>query len=62
MPAALDQHYDGIIVGAGHHGLVLGSYLAKCGLDILLVDRRLQYGGGLSTKFVSSKIPFEFLA
>ena len=25
MPAALDQNYDGIIVGAGHHGLVLGS-------------------------------------
>src|SRR5919109_2982992 len=50
MPAALDKTYDGIIIGAGHHGLVLGSYLARCGLDILLVDRRLQYGGGLSTQ------------
>ena len=50
MPAALDQNYDGIIVGAGHHGLVLGSYLAKCGLNILLVDRRLQYGGALVTE------------
>ena len=29
---------------------MLGSYLAKCGLDILLVDRRLKYGGGLSTE------------
>ena len=29
MPAALDQNYDGIIVGAGHHGLVLGCYLAE---------------------------------
>ncbi len=47
MPAALDQSYDGIIVGAGHHGLVLGSYLAKCGLDILLVDRRMHYGGAI---------------
>jgi phytoene dehydrogenase-like protein len=28
MPPALDKTYDGIIVGAGHHGLVLGSYLA----------------------------------
>ena len=53
MPAALDKTYDGIIIGAGHHGLVLGSYLAKCGLDILLVDRRLQYGGGLSTQEVT---------
>jgi len=50
MAAALDQHYDGIIVGAGHHGLVLGSYLQKCGLKILLVDRRLQYGGALVTE------------
>lgn len=50
MPAALDQNYDGIIVGAGHHGLVLGSYLQKCGLKILLVDRRLQYGGALVTE------------
>lgn len=50
MPAALDQNYDGIIVGAGHHGLVLGSYLQKCGLNILLVDRRLQYGGALVTE------------
>src|SRR5262247_253431 len=54
MPAALDKTYDGIIIGAGHHGLVLGSYLAKCGLDILLVDRRLQYGGGLSTQEVTA--------
>src|SRR6476659_5658147 len=50
MPAALDRSYDGIIIGAGHHGLVLGSYLARCGLDILLVDRRLQSGGALVTE------------
>ncbi len=47
--AALDRHYDGIIIGAGHHGLVLGSYLARAGLRILLVERRLTYGGGLNT-------------
>ena len=27
MAAALEKSYDGIIIGAGHHGLVLGSYL-----------------------------------
>jgi phytoene dehydrogenase-like protein len=41
--------FDGIIIGAGHHGLILGSYLAKAGLRILLLDRRLAYGGGLMT-------------
>jgi len=54
MTRSLERSYDGIIVGAGHHGLVLGSYLARCGLDILLIDRRLQYGGGLSTQEVTA--------
>ena len=43
MAAALDQHYDGLIVGAGHHGLVLGSYLQKCG------PRYCWWIGGCST-------------
>jgi phytoene dehydrogenase-like protein len=41
--------YDGIIIGAGHHGLVLGAYLARAGLNVLLLERRLMYGGGLAT-------------
>ena len=32
---ALEKTYDGIIIGAGHHGLILGSYLAKAGLSVL---------------------------
>lgn len=53
MAAALDRTYDGIIIGAGHHGLILGTYLARAGLKILLVERRLRYGGGLSTEEVT---------
>jgi phytoene dehydrogenase-like protein len=53
LAKALEKAYDGIIVGAGHHGLILGSYLARAGLDILLVDRRLTYGGGLCTREVT---------
>src|SRR5712691_8437464 len=49
MSQTLARSYDGVIIGAGHYGLVLGAYLAKAGLDILLVDRRLTYGGGLNT-------------
>jgi phytoene dehydrogenase-like protein len=52
MPRTLKRDYDGIIIGAGHHGLVLGCYLAKAGLKILLLERRLEYGGGLMTKEV----------
>ena len=53
MSKAIEKTYDGIIIGAGHHGLILGSYLARAGLDILLVDRRLTYGGGLCTREVT---------
>ncbi|MGC2335500.1 MAG: NAD(P)/FAD-dependent oxidoreductase [Pseudolabrys sp.] len=53
MSKALEKTYDGIIIGAGHHGLILGSYLARAGLDILLVDRRLTFGGGLCTREVT---------
>lgn len=41
--------YDGIIIGAGHNGLILASYLGKAGLKILLIDRKHVAGGGLST-------------
>jgi phytoene dehydrogenase-like protein len=43
------QEYDGIIIGSGQHGLILGSYLSRQGLKILVLERRLFYGGGLST-------------
>ena len=49
----MTQTYDGIIIGSGQHGLILGAYLAKAGLKILIVERRLIYGGGLSTTEVT---------
>lgn len=45
----MTDDFDGIIIGAGQHGLILGAYLAKAGLKVLLVERRLMYGGGLMT-------------
>jgi phytoene dehydrogenase-like protein len=41
--------YDGIIIGAGHNGLVLQAYLGKAGLKTLCIERRHVAGGGLST-------------
>jgi phytoene dehydrogenase-like protein len=49
----MTEKYDGIIIGSGQHGLVLGSYLAKAGLKILILERRLMYGGGLGTQEVT---------
>ena len=41
--------YDGIIIGAGHNGLILQAYLGRAGLKTLSIDRRPVAGGGLST-------------
>ncbi len=41
--------YDGIILGAGHNGLILQAYAGKAGLKTLSVDRADRVGGGLAT-------------
>ncbi len=41
--------YDGIILGAGHNGLILQAYAARAGLKVLALERRAEAGGGLST-------------
>lgn len=48
-----EVHYDGIVIGSGQHGLILGTYMAKLGLKVLLLERRLIYGGGLGTQEVT---------
>jgi len=45
--------FDGVIIGAGQHGLVLGCYLARAGLRVAVVERRMQYGGGLMSEEVT---------
>ncbi len=42
--------YDAIIIGAGHNGLVCGTYLAKSGLKILVLERRHVIGGAAVTE------------
>lgn len=45
--------YDGIIIGVGPNGLCAGSYLAKAGQKILMLERRMEIGGGLATEQVT---------
>jgi phytoene dehydrogenase-like protein len=44
----LDE-YDGIILGAGHNGLIAQAYLTRAGLKVLSIDRAQHAGGGLTT-------------
>jgi len=39
------KKYDAIIVGAGHNGLTNAAYLAKAGLDVLVLERNPYIGG-----------------
>lgn len=45
--------HDIVIIGAGHNGLSLGGYLARAGLDVVVLERRAEFGGGLSTEEVT---------
>lgn len=39
------KRHDAIVVGAGHNGLVAACYLARAGLDVLVLERNSYIGG-----------------
>jgi len=39
------KKYDAIVIGAGHNGLTNAAYLAKAGLDVLVLERNPYIGG-----------------
>lgn len=46
------NHFDAIIIGAGHNGLVTAAYLAKAGKRVLVLERRDVIGGACVTEEV----------
>ena len=44
------QHYDTIIIGAGHNGLVCAAYLARSGQKVLVLEAGEHPGGLASTR------------
>jgi phytoene dehydrogenase-like protein len=48
MPNA--ERYDAIVIGGGHNGLVNAGYLARAGLNTLVLERRHLVGGAAITE------------
>lgn len=48
------NQYDAIVVGAGHNGLVTAAYLARAGLQTLVLERRSVVGGCCVTEEIDS--------
>jgi phytoene dehydrogenase-like protein len=59
MQAEANRHRgaDVIIVGAGHNGLTAGCYLARAGLDVLVLERSPSHGGMTSTTALIPEAP-----
>src|SRR6476469_11138245 len=46
------SHYDVIVIGGGHNGLINAAYLAKAGRKVLVLERRHVLGGAAVTEEV----------
>lgn len=45
-----ESETDVVVIGAGPNGLIAAAYLTAAGLDVTVVERRYEIGGGLATE------------
>jgi beta-carotene ketolase (CrtO type) len=45
-----DKIYDAIVLGGGHHGLIVACYLQRAGLKTAIVERQSKLGGSVTSE------------
>lgn len=55
---AMPDHVDVLIVGAGPAGLMMATWMAKCGIKTRIVDKR---GTKVRTPYICHYSVFEYL-
>ena len=58
----MTERFDAIVVGAGHNGLVCAAYLARAGLNTLVLDAAATIGGMAGTRSIGDDYHFPGLA
>ena len=46
-----------VVVGAGHNGLVAATFLARAGLQVIVLEEKNKVGGAVKTEFPFAKAP-----
>ena len=45
-----DKSYDALVVGGGHHGLIIACYLQKTGMSTAILERQAKLGGAVTSE------------
>ena len=49
----IKHKYDAVIIGGGPNGLVAGAYLARAGMKVCVLEKKMEMGGGLQSEEVN---------
>jgi phytoene dehydrogenase-like protein len=48
----ISGHYDAVVIGSGHNGLIAAAYLAKAGKSVLVLEQNDTFGGATTSQRV----------